>query len=295
MRRTVPVAVIIPTYNRGLRVTSVLEKVLRCDPQPAEILVHIDLADGTLESVLQDRFPNVRVLAASTRLGPGGGRHQCLLACNSTYAVSFDDDSYPIDTDFFHCVHELFREHPEAAIFGASIWQRNEPARSRSESLVLSPTYIGCGYAVRLEAYRQVRGYLPRPVAYAMEETDLSLQLFATGWKIYQSGKLRVFHDTNLNHHQTPEITCGVIKNAGLFVFVNYPLALWGWGFLQLINLLAFCIRMGRFRGICSGILQIPFDCYLNRRYRRPVPSKILKSFLRFRRTNAWASVGGIY
>jgi hypothetical protein len=29
------------------------------------------------------------------------GRHRCLLACKPPFAVSFDDDSYPVDSDFF--------------------------------------------------------------------------------------------------------------------------------------------------------------------------------------------------
>src|SRR5262249_31222328 len=96
------VAAIIPTYNRGLAVLSVLGKIQDCDPRPSEIWVHIDCADGILEGEITRRFPEVRILTAIDRLGPGGGRHRCLSACTSPYAVSFDDDSYPVDADFFY-------------------------------------------------------------------------------------------------------------------------------------------------------------------------------------------------
>ena len=96
-----PVAVIIPTYNRGVAILSVLEKIQACNPKPAEIWVHVDLGDGVLEREVQRRFPDVGILTSATRLGPGGGRHRCLLACTTPYAVSFDDDSYPVDPDFF--------------------------------------------------------------------------------------------------------------------------------------------------------------------------------------------------
>ena len=285
MAGTVPIAVIIPTYNRGMAVLSALEKIEKCEPRPAETWIHIDVSDGLLERELNRRFPKVGVLTSSVRLGPGGGRHRCLLACSTPYAVSFDDDSYPVDSDFFSSVERLFSEHPKAAVFGASIWHRFEPEKDLTEQLISLPSYIGCGYAIRLIAYRQVRGYLARPVPYGMEECDLSLQLFATGWQIYEAQGLRVFHDTDLKHHQSAEITSGVISNVGLFAFLNYPIIGWGWGLLQVANKVAFCIWMGRVRGIFSGILRIPADCYRYRRYRKPISWKIVKRFLHFSRT----------
>jgi GT2 family glycosyltransferase len=279
------VAVIIPTYNRGLAVLSVLEKIQECDPKPAETWVHVDLADGILERELGRRFPDVGVLTSSIRLGPGGGRHRCLLACTTPYAASFDDDSYPVDSDFFSTVERLFSKHADAAIFGASIWHRYEPAKARTGSLVPFPSYIGCGYAIRLAAYRRVRGYIPRPEAYGMEENDVSLQLFAAGWRVYEAGDLRVFHDTDLKHHQTAEITSGAIANVGLYVFLHYPLLGWGLGFAQVANKVAYCIRMGRIRGIWTGLCRIPVECYRNRKYRTPIAWRTLKRFQRLRRS----------
>ena len=285
MRDPAQVAVIIPTYNRGTAVLSVLDRVVDCNPRPAEILVHVDSADGILEAELGSRFPNVKVLTSPTRIGCTGGRHRCLLACSAPYAVSFDDDSYPVDRDFFLIVERLFQEHPEAAVLGAQIWHRHEAEKARTKKLVLAPNYIGCGHAMRVAAYHSVRGYLPRPVGYEMDESDLSLQLFASGWKMYETGELRVFHDTFLKHHESPEITSGSITNVGLRVFLHYPPMGWGWGILQLGNKVVHCARVGRMRGIWSGLLRIPFDCYQHRRYRKPMPWRELRAYLRFCRT----------
>ena len=284
METTVPIAVIIPTYNRGLAVLRALDKIQECDPKPAEIWIHIDLEDGILSRELNQRFPQVRVLTSPIRLGPGGGRHRCLLACSTPFAVSFDDDSYPVDADFFSSVERLFSEHSRVAIFGARIWHRHELAKVHIESLVPFPSYIGCGYAIRLAAYRQVRGYLARPVPYGMEENDLSLQLFGAGWRIYEAGNLRVFHDTDLKHHNSPEITSGTITNIGLCAFLNYPVVGWGWGLAQVAKIVLCSARMGRIRGICSGIFNIPSDCYRNRRHRNPIAWHSLRKFLKFRK-----------
>jgi glycosyltransferase involved in cell wall biosynthesis len=100
-----------------------------------------------------------------------------------------------------------------------------------------------------------------------MEESDLSLQLFAAGWHIYEAGDLRVFHDSDLEHHQAPDMTSGVIEIG------------WGLGLAQVANKVAYCIRVGRFRGILSGICRIPPECYHHRRYRKPIAWRTLKRF----------------
>jgi glycosyltransferase involved in cell wall biosynthesis len=287
MRNTVPVSVIIPTYNRGVAVVSVVEKIKQCDPVPQEILIHVDLADGTVEHAVTRRFPDVRVLTSTTRLGPGGGRHRCLLACMAPLAVGFDDDSYPIDSDFFSTVQRLFHEYPRAAVLQANIWHRNEPPKVRSEAALPISTYIACGYGIRLAAYRQVRGHLPRPVAYGMEENDLSIQFFVRGWDVIHTDCLRVFHDTELKHHESAEITSGVITNVALFAFLHYPSIAWGRGLAQLTNIIWDSIRKRRLRGILSGIARIPTDCYRNRHHRNPVPRQTLKKYLHFRRTGS--------
>lgn len=261
MEQNIPVAVVIPTYNRGTRVCDTLEKVYACDPRPAEIWVHVDQSDGRLETILTNRFPDVRVLSSMARVGPGGGRHRCFAACTTPIAVSFDDNSYPVDTDFFACVVALFKQHPDAAVIGATIWHRDQLEIPIATTFARALSFTGCGHALLLSAYRDVQGYVPRPIAYGLEETDLSLQLFAAKYNIYTSGQLRVFHDTKLKHHQSPEITECVVANAALFAFLRYPIWLWPYGLLQVISTVIYCLRVGRWRGVPAGLGRITSDC----------------------------------
>jgi len=117
-----------------------------------------------------------------------------------------------------------------------------------------------------------------------MEESDLSLQLFAGGWLIHESADMRVFHDTDLKHHESPEVTSGTITNIGLRAFLNYPVIGWGRGLLQVGNRVVYCIRMGRTRGILSGIVRIPIECYRNRQYRSPIDWKVLRAHFELRK-----------
>jgi len=268
-----------------MKVLSVLEKVRLCDPGPVATIIHIDQSDGRLEAELKERFPDVDILTSSVRRGPGGGRHRCLFACKTPFAVSFDDDSYPVDTDFFATVERLFVEHPRTALLEANVRHRNEPELPRGTSLTPIPSYMGCGYAIRLDVYRQMRGHLDRPVPYGIEELDLSLQLFVSGCQMMRAGELRVFHDTDLKHHHSNEITSGSITNVALYAFLHYPMMASGLAMLQLGNKVADCLRRGRIGGIIPGLLRIPADCWRNRMYRKPVPWKTLQRYARFCRT----------
>jgi GT2 family glycosyltransferase len=281
---SMPVAVIIPTYDRGDAVLQTLRRIAECTPGPAEIWVHIDVSDGRLEAILARDYPQVRVLTSPLRLGPGGGRDRCLKACTTPYAVSFDDDSYPVDADFFAVVADLFDRYPDAAILAARTWERHQVAKPRNAQLVPVADFLGCGYAIRLIAYRKTRGYLPRPVAYGMEESDIALQVFAAGWTILESADLRVLHDTDGSHRASPDIVAGSLSNIALFAFLNYPVALWGWGILQLMNYAAYCLRTGRAGGLFKGLLQIPRDSYRHRAARRPLALSAVVRFLRLRR-----------
>ena len=287
MAEKAPVAVIIPTYNRGTAVFAVLERVLACNPQPAEIWVHIDQSDGLLERELIARFPGVQVLSSKSRLGPGGGRHRCLLACGVPYAVSLDDDSWPVDADFFAAIEPLFSTYPNAAIFGASIWHRSEAEQRRSNLVRRVASYVGCGHAMRVAAYRDLRGYLARPTAYAIEESDVGLQLFVRGWHVFSAGELRVYHDTDRTHHDAAEITASTITNLALLAFLHYPAIDLGRGAAQVANRIAFCVQKGRIRGVAAGLGGIVTECYRNRKLRQPISHDALMDYLKLRQSEA--------
>ena len=279
------VTVIIPTYGRAARLLETIERIMQCEPGPKAIIVHVDQSDGTVEKSIKPEFPTVLTLGSSNRLGPGGGRHKCLLHCETEFAASFDDDSWPADPDYFSRAEKVMRMHSDAAVVAARIWQRGECEIRHDDRLVVVKSFVGCGHVVRLGAYREVRGYLPRPVAYGMEETDLALQLFDRGWQIYQSGEIRVFHDTELAHHGSAENTAGSIANVALFGFLHYPMSYWPRASLQVANKAVDSLRRGRVAGVLSGLLSAPGICWNFRRYRAPLAASRVRAFLQARKS----------
>ena len=274
----------IPTFARGTKVLQTLKKIYECDPVPAEIIVHVDATDGKLEQAITEAFPMVRLLSSPVRVGPGGGRHRCIINATRPYFVSFDDDSWPVDSDFFGKVEKFFFVQKRLGVIATVISHRDEVVPLAVKNFVKTVEYTGCGHAMRVAAYKEVPGYVDRPWAYGLEERDVGLQLHAAGWDMILCGDLRVFHDTVLSHHGKAEITSATIENAALFVWLRYPKQLWGYGFLQYCNVLYFMMKEGRRVGILKGIIHTPLEIWRLRHLRHPLARGAVLNYLRQRK-----------
>src|SRR5688572_13958406 len=125
------ISAIVTAYERIDQTLNTLHILESCDPKPDEILVHVD--EGRIECVkaISSTFPQIRMLTSSERVGPGGGRNKLVAAASHEFVASFDDDSYPIDSDYFARVLQLFDRFPDASIICASLYHAGEAIGDR--------------------------------------------------------------------------------------------------------------------------------------------------------------------
>jgi GT2 family glycosyltransferase len=266
------VSVVIPTYKRFEQLQAAIAQIYACDPAPAEVIVHVDGDDEETESQLaQLALLQLVVLRSRQQVGPGGGRNRAIAQAKHEIVASFDDDSYPLDRDYFAQLLQLFANFPQAAIIGATIVHRGEPIPAASPTCQWVADFVGCGCAYRKAAFLQTSGYVPLPVAYGMEEVDLSLRLHHQGWQILASGQLRVFHDTNLGHHDSTKVTAASIANLALLSYLRYPPQFWGMGLLQCLNRVRWLLLHGRYAGVLTGMLSIPALLWQHRHQRQTI------------------------
>src|SRR6266704_1175598 len=128
------ISVVIPTWNRREKLLVCLGLILDCDPPPAELIVHVDAGDTQTAAAVRQHFPAVRLLESSERMGPGGGRNRLLAAASNELIASFDDDSYPIDQDYFRVLLELFGCFSQAAVIAAEVIHEGEAVLPRGKS-----------------------------------------------------------------------------------------------------------------------------------------------------------------
>lgn len=282
-RITAGISALVTADARIAQTLTTLGRLLDCRPAPAEILVHVDGNQAACADAIRRAYPQVRIILNPGRVGPGGGRNALMAAVSYPVAASFDDDSYPIDADYFARVETVMTQHPDAAVVCAGVYHQGE----RIEPDVLTASwvadFVGCGCVYRTIAFRQTAGYVPIPIAYGMEESDLALRLHAGGQRLLFTPWLRVFHDTDRSRHAAPAVTAASIRNLALLTYLRYPMTHWPIGVGQCFNRIVWLLKNGRSRGVLEGLGGIPRQLWTYRSFRRAVAAKQLRSYLRLR------------
>lgn len=261
-----------------------LRVIQSCVPPPDEILVHVDANQVACENAIRAAIPEVRILRSAEQVGPGGGRNKLVSAARFDLIASFDDDSYPIDSDYFARAQRVFEKFPEASLICAALYHAGEAIALDERTAQWTADFSGGACVFRRQAFLDAGGYVPLPVAYGMEEVDLAIRIHARGGRILTTRWLRVFHNTDLKRHGDPRVTAGSIANLALLAYLRYPISLWGIGVGQCANRLLWLLRHGRRRGIVKGVTMIPAHLHANRRHRSPVSGKAVRSYLALRR-----------
>jgi GT2 family glycosyltransferase len=278
------VTAIVTAYQRMEAVLNTLRILQECDPAPAEMLIHVDGGEHAVAERIQAAFPDARIIVSDERVGPGGGRNKLIAASAHPIVASFDDDSYPLDRDFFARLEQLFVEYPDASIIDSHVYHLNqaiEPDADRSEWVA---DFSGGGCAYRRARFLQTGGYVALTAAYGMEEVDVGLRLHAAGGRVLRSRRLRVFHNADLARHADPAVTAASIANIALLAYLRYPRWLWGMAVAQCLRRIGWLLRSRRRRGILTGLVSIPSTIGRHKRERHPVSAGALRSYWALRR-----------
>lgn len=281
--KSVSVSVVIPTFKRMYSLEKTLQKIYECDPLPYEIIVHIDAGDLETQTYIEKLFSEVKLITSNTTLGPGGGRNKGIEHASCEYVASFDDDSYPIQKDYFKRLVTLLEREPLAAVIESTIYHRFEKQPSEVFEHKICSIFTGCGVAYRKSMYQLIGGYIPINPAYGIEEVDFSIKAKAFPYIFLRTSWLTVFHDTSLNHHGSLSINSAAISNLGLLVYLRYPLAMWPYGFFQVLNRIIWSVRNKRLNGVFKGVIEIPLKCLKYRFYRKTVSKTVLNKYLQER------------
>lgn len=216
--------------------------------------MHVDGATPEVLDALRLYHPDIRVLTSETLLGPGGSRNQLVAAARHELVANFDDDSFPDQTDYFGRIMTLAERFPDAAMFSAAS-QDFEKAMPGEHVIAVTS---GCGCVFRKSWHARTWGFVPLPIAYGMEEVDISLQLHALGGVIVHDPGLHVKHDKSPPVEVSALANATVIANTALLPYLRYPPLFWVVGVWQVLRRVTYVLGAGWHRGVWAGIQMIP-------------------------------------
>ncbi|MCB1228032.1 MAG: glycosyltransferase [Verrucomicrobiales bacterium] len=275
-----PISVIVPAHQQWEALVKTLLIIGECRPAPSEVLVHVDGGNSLILHNLSQQFQELTVLTSNALQGPGGSRNLLVAAARHEWVANFDDDSFPAHRDYFGRIAALIERFPETAVFSAAShaaeWQRMSVDRVG--------IFSGCGCVFRKSMFEALGGFVPLPVAYGMEEVDLSLRIHDAGGVILHDPLLRVRHEPPERRRDDDQISAAVLANTFLLPWLRYPWLLMGIGLLQGLSRLRWMLARGQWRAVGRGIAMTPGHLAGHSAERRAVSTLSLLSWLKLRR-----------
>ncbi len=207
---------LLPTLDRPDHLHSTLAAIGALAPEAhdpvggAEVIVVDNASDPPASAPRQlANGLSLRLLRAETNLG-AAGRNLGAAEARGDWLVMLDDDSYPLDAAH---VAVLAAAPQEVAAIGAEIRLLD----GSREAGGLPEVFVGCGAALRREAFLDSGGYDAAFGFYA-EEYDLCAKLLLAGHRVAHDLRFRVRHGKVAGGRDFNAILCNLVRNNGWVV-----------------------------------------------------------------------------
>jgi GT2 family glycosyltransferase len=195
--------VVILTYRRPVELRRTLLHMMALATPPPVVVVDNGPGDGT-RAMLAAEFPSVRLIAMERNRG-AAARNEGVQAASTPYVAFCDDDCWWAEGSLEAAV-ALLDAHPALAVLCARVLVGEHAVEDPTCAVMANsplprdglpgPALVGflAGAAVvRRAAFIEAGGYEPRFLI-GGEESLLSLDLLARGWRISYASQLTVRH-----------------------------------------------------------------------------------------------------
>lgn len=192
-------SIIVLNFNRLSETRFTIEHLIDLKKQrPCIEIIAVDNAssDSTWE-YLNEKKDLVRIIRMSSNSGIEAINQACMKA-SSRYLMVLDDDSHPVDAECLDRIVETFDENKNVGVIACRI-ESGSGKRVREWHLpdndvcVPSPAFIGCGFAIRRDLFRQT-GWFPKEFFLYQNEIETSIQVKLAGFEIFFDPLCRVIH-----------------------------------------------------------------------------------------------------
>ena len=198
-------SIMITTRNRRDDLQLTLTRLQSLRPYPAEVMVCADGCTDDTVAMVTEQHPSITLIRNEQGQGSVASRDRMLRQLQGDWVLSIDDDSYPLDDDFFARAESLIQAHPEVAVFTFPEQRDGEVYTSAQKSPTApshyAAAYPNCAALMDRSFYLQQPGF-PPSFFHMYEETDYSLQCYAAGRGVWFESSLIFRHHLSAAQRQ---------------------------------------------------------------------------------------------
>tara|TARA_B100001057_G_scaffold498883_1_gene607495 strand:- start:8289 stop:9185 length:897 start_codon:yes stop_codon:yes gene_type:complete len=180
-------AICLLSYNRKEELQVVLSSIYYLLNKEIHEIILLDQGsnDGSRD-MIANQYPLVKLKFINKNLGVAGGRDFLIKNSNSEICVFLDDDSYFKNTQDLLKISDIFKNHNYIKFTSFKIininneladWPHPRALKKKCDNEWRCLNFVGCGHAIRKDAYLKVGGYNTLSHFYA-EELELTYKLF---------------------------------------------------------------------------------------------------------------------
>ena len=266
------ISFLIVTRNRpaDLRVTlNTLEKII--DLEKHEVCVFIDGCDKT--TPLIEEYHWVQWSKVNKSISASPARNTLYKTAKGKIFIGLDDDAHPISVHFIEEVISRFRESVNLGIIAfqevRGLFATDQEALKCSKSGLsyITNDFVGCGFAIKKEAYDATNGF-PLWMDIYGEESAVAIEVMDAGYDIVYDYNLKVNHRVDVEKRKTVGRNYfrfeHQLKNTIRFYMVYYPKPLFKIAKALFHNFRKYAIRDRRY---FKSFMKICFSTLINMRF----------------------------
>lgn len=226
------VSINIVTRNRRDALKKAIESVFKQTYAPMElVVVDNDSSDGSADMVEQE-WPNVRVIRIHRNIGCQPGRNIGMKNCRGKYIFNLDDDGW-LHPEAIQRIVQRFEMDEGVALIMAAVEVPEDKTPYKSITSKANEqaigTFVGAAHAIRASVLSSV-GYFPE-YPRGNSEPNLSLRLIEARWELLYLPSAVMYHDlsdiernrNNLHFYQVAHDLENIVR---LYPLAQVPLEL---------------------------------------------------------------------
>lgn len=177
------------------KTTEILLDLLKKNNHIEIIAVDNNSSDGTAEYLSnQTQITSVLLTTNDGIAGYTAGFEKA----SGEFLLVLDDDSSPVNFEGLEHAINKFDQHPEIGIIAAHINNSKGIAQTswhipNTNKFIKSPFFIGCGFIIRREVFKQIDWY-PHHFFLYQNEIDVSFKVRMLGYQIYYDPECIIVH-----------------------------------------------------------------------------------------------------